>query len=221
MGCDYLDYEVDAKGQRIEFETMGLYGLPTFTRISDHCQIIIDEDGHCPQIASDVNAQLGDQAIEHFNHLKPCDSTDLVKPVIDICEPLDLPDVKPQISITWGDSDCDCIESDDVEVMYLTICNPYSNIVFDHFTIHQLTVVDDQGNPVATLPNGQPSIQLIPVGPYCFGEIEPCSCISREFVLRNRGAITGSNHIKIDGVCFDAHLHFDQTACFSFDICKD
>ena len=81
--------------------------------------------------------------------------------------------------------------------------------------------MDAAGNPVATLPDGTPSVELTPIGPYCFGNIASCSCVSREFVLRNRGAMAGEYHIRATGICYDVNLHFDDEACFKFDICAD
>ena len=164
---------------------------------------------------------LSERMHEHHNEMPPCDADADWEPTRGRCEPLDLPAMSPDIKITWGDSICDCIESDDTEVMTITVCNPYSNIDYSSFTILKLEVVDGTGNPVASLPDGTPSVQLTPIGPHCFGAIERCTCISREFVLRNRGALAGEYRIRVTGICFDIHMHDDATACFKFDICED
>lgn len=137
------------------------------------------------------------------------------------CHDAKIPKFLPEVKVKWGDSDCDCIESNDVETMCLTVCNRYSNITFKGLTIGMLQVCDENGNPVPLLPDGNPSVQLVPVGPYCFGDIPPCSCVSREFVLINKGAKAGKYKIKIQGICYDVCLNYANEDCFEFEICKD
>jgi hypothetical protein len=137
------------------------------------------------------------------------------------CEPVDIPPLEPQVYIRWGDSRCDCIEGDDTEIMHLTVCNPYRNVTLSNLVVSQIVVVDSNGNPVPNLPNGDPSIELVPIGPYCFDDIAPCTCVTREFVLWLRGAPGGTYHIRIKGICFDACFHGDADACFQFEVCKD
>jgi hypothetical protein len=140
----------------------------------------------------------------------------------DTCTELTFPEIKPCISIKWGDSKCDCIESSDYEIMTLTVCNCYTNIKFSNFVISMLEVLDADGKPVPTLPNGTPSVKIHPIGIYCFGNIEPCSCVSREFVIINEGAKEGKYRIVLKGVCFDIiRSYTDDKSCFSFTICKD
>lgn len=208
----------DANGNKLDLTSEGAgnadLGLPTFTRIADDC---LDEDV-CASVANDVNEITSERAENDVNRMRPCEGRLLQKPA---CRELRLPRVRPFIDIKWGNSECDCIESDDTEIVSITVCNIYSNIEFSDFTIHKLEVVDANGDPVATLPDGTPSVELTPIGPYCFGTIESCSCVSREFVLRNRGAIAGEYHIRATGICYDVNLHFDEEACFKFDICAD
>ena len=137
------------------------------------------------------------------------------------CSEAEIPSFTPVINIKWGDSECDCIESNDTEVMCLTVCNYYSNVTFTGFTIHSLQVCDENGNPVPLLPDGNPSVELVPRGPYCFGDIAPCSCISREFIILNKGAKAGKYKIKVQGICYDVCLNFADEDCFEFEICKD
>ena len=58
------------------------------------------------------------------------------------CVALELPDIHPCISVRWGDSPCDCIETDDVEVACVTVCNCYSNFTFSDLSIGQILVTD-------------------------------------------------------------------------------
>lgn len=138
------------------------------------------------------------------------------------CKDVELPNLKPCISIKWGDSKCDCIESSDYELMTITICNCYSNIEFSNFVISSIEVTDTLGKPVAILPNGTPSIKLHPIGVYCFGNIEPCSCISREFVVITEGAKEGKYKLDLKGICFNISIpQHQESDCFTFNICKD
>jgi hypothetical protein len=62
--------------------------------------------------------------------------------------------------------------------------------------------------------------QLLP-SPYCFGDIAPCTCVTRQFVVRLRGAVPGPYRILLRGICFDACFHGDDEDCFVFQACKD
>jgi hypothetical protein len=176
-----------------------------------------EAEKNCRKLAALVNEQLA--STPKFNPLRPCDDRQpFEKPE---CHPLDMPPIAPWTSIRWGDSKCDCIEGDDTEIMHLTVCNPYKNLTLSNLVVTQLIVVDANGNPVPNLPDGSPSIQLVPVGPYCFDDIAPCTCVTREFVLRLRGAPPGTYHILLKGICFDACFHGDEEDCFIFNVCKD
>ena len=111
------------------------------------------------------------------------------------CVAVEFPDIHPCISVTWGDSACDCIETDDVEVACIKVCNCYSNVTFSELSIAQILVTDLAGNPVPNLPDGTPSVEVLPSGSICFGDVPPCkgdnqpSCVSRELVIYTRGAI--------------------------------
>jgi hypothetical protein len=143
------------------------------------------------------------------------------------CATVKFPDVKPCISVAWGDSKCDCLETDDVEVLCISVCNCYSNITFQDLIIGQIQITDIAGNPVPTLPDGTPSVQVIPSGPICFGDIGPCkgknqpSCVSRELVLYTRGAIGKDYRLSFEGVCFSVCHEFQTSQCFVVKLCQD
>lgn len=138
------------------------------------------------------------------------------------CRSIQPHDIQPCISIKWGDSKCDCLESSDYEVMTIEVCNCYGNLTFENFIISHMIVLDENNNQVPLLPNGTPSIQLIPVGVYCFGNIGPCSCVVREFVLINEGAKEGKYKILLRGICFDVSTKYQlKESCFEFEVCKD
>lgn len=141
------------------------------------------------------------------------------------CKSIKSPNIEPCISISWGDSSCDCLETDDLEVLCISICNCYSNISFNNFTISMIEVTDSNGNTVENLPDGTPSVQAIPIGPICFGSIEPCtqgstSCVNREFSIHTRGAKDGEYQVKLHGICFDVSFNYHKTSCFKFNLCK-
>lgn len=142
------------------------------------------------------------------------------------CKKLDLPAVSPCFSVVWGDSECDCLETDDYEVLIIKACNCYANVAFQNLVIGRLTVTDSDGKPVPALPDGTPSVEIVPSGPICFGTLAPCtdnepSCKAREIVIRTRGAVAGSYQLKFGPVCFDVVNHFSTETCFSFKLCKD
>lgn len=200
------------------------FGLPNFTRIPPECITLVPPstgDDVCTETATEVNEILSTRSASLQNQMLPCNASDDWEPESSTCVSVNLPEMSPNIQISWGDSDCDCIESDDTEIMTITVCNPFSNITYSGFTIHKVEVLDSSGNAVATLPDGTDSIELVPVGPYCFGNISGCSCVSREFVLRNRGSMAGEYHIHLSGICYDVNVHNNSSTCFKFDICKD
>ena len=143
------------------------------------------------------------------------------------CEKVKIPEIKPCISVAWGDSKCDCMETDDVEIMCITVCNCYSNITMGDLSIGHIGITDMAGNPVPTLPDGSPSVLVVPSGPICFGDIGPCSdddnpsCVSRELVVYTRGAIGKDYKLSFEGVCFTVKHHFQSEACFVLTLCKD
>jgi hypothetical protein len=143
------------------------------------------------------------------------------------CEPAPFPDIRPCITVKWGDSDCDCLETDDVEVLCITICNCYSNVSLAGVTIGQIVVTDLNGNPVPTLPDGTPSIQVIPTGPICFGDIGPCTdkahppCVSRELAFYTRGAAANDYRLFFHGICFQVCHEYQAEQCFTVKLCRD
>ncbi len=114
-----------------------------------------------------------------------------------------------------------------MEALCVTVCNCYSNVTFSDLTICQIQVTDMGGNPVPNLPDGTPSVQVIPSGPICFGDIGPCTdknhpgCVSREIVLRTRGAKGGNYRLTFNGICFDVCHHFQSEQCFTVNLCQD
>lgn len=141
-----------------------------------------------------------------------------------MCLEADIPKLSPVIELLWGDSNCDCIETDDYEVFYIAVRNPYNNVNFSNFRIGKIRVVDKKGKLVAVLPDGTDSVELVPVGPYCFGNIDACSSkrdnsVFRQFVLNNRGAKSGDYKILLEGICFEVSTAYSQKQCLAIDLC--
>ena len=144
----------------------------------------------------------------------------------DPCRKFESCDLSPEISVRWGDSACDCLESDDVEVLCITVCNHFSNLTYVNFSIGQIIVTEMDGTPVPTLPDGSASIQFIPSGAICFGDIGPCvpgrqNCVTREVALYTRGAKGKNYRLSFDGVCFTVQHAAKTEACFVLPICQD
>jgi hypothetical protein len=143
------------------------------------------------------------------------------------CVAVQLPDLMPCISVKWGDSNCDHLETNDVEVLCITVCNCYSNVTFNNLSIGHIVVTDMAGNPVPLLPDGTPSVQIFPSGPICFGSLVPCKppqqphCVSRELVLYTRGAIGKKYRLSFEGICFTIVHHFEEEKCFVLCLCQD
>ena len=143
------------------------------------------------------------------------------------CTEVEFPRIRPCITVSWGDTKCDCMETDDLEVLCITVCNCYSNVTFGNLSIGHVQVTDAAGNPVPALPDGTPSVQVVPSGPICFGDIGPCvdrdrpSCVSRELVLYTRGAVGKTYRLTFSAICFSVCHHYQHEQCFTFKLCQD
>jgi hypothetical protein len=186
----------------------------------------------CSDIARDQDAYLSKRCASKFNVLKrvSCHCPDAAPEPGDChcdCRAVQLPDLQPCISVAWGDSQCDCMETDDVETLCVTVCNCYSNVTFNDLTIGQIRITDMAGNPVPVLPDGTPSVQVIPSGPICFGDVGPCQgrnqpgCVSRELVMYTRGAVGKDYRLSFEGVCFSVSHAFQTEQCFIVTLCQD
>ncbi|HEV2738435.1 MAG TPA: hypothetical protein VGU66_07650 [Candidatus Elarobacter sp.] len=186
----------------------------------------------CSDIEHDQAAYLSKRCASKFNVLPrvSCRCPDAAPTSGDChcdCTAAPLPDLQPCISVAWGDSKCDCMETDDVEIMCITVCNCYSNVTFNDLTIGQIRITDMAGNPVAALPDGTPSVQVVPSGPVCFGDIGPCkghnqpTCVSRELVVYTRGAVGKNYRLSFEGVCFSVSHSVQSEQCFVLTLCQD
>lgn len=143
------------------------------------------------------------------------------------CTTVPLPELEPCVSISWGDSECDCMEGDDHEEICISICNCYDNVTFKNVRIGGIVITDEDGRMPPRLPDDSPSSELYSVGPYCFGDIGPCvdgtkSCVTRNAVIINRGLPPGTWKVRMIGLCFDVVHHYDEREMeFAFDVCKN
>ncbi len=136
------------------------------------------------------------------------------------CEPINIPEILPCLSLRWGDGRRDQIETDDVEVLCIIASNPYANVTLKNLTI-VLTALTLDGNPVPALPDGTPSVEITPSEFICFGDLTPCpedgASASREVVLVSRGARAG-NYIFSVGYCFSVELMQRQVNRFRLEL---
>jgi hypothetical protein len=186
----------------------------------------------CAEHQGEQNAVLAEHNASLINTMpsKNCNCPDSKPGLGDCdckCETIKLPVIEPCISIKWGDSACDCLETDDMEVLSISVCNCYSNVTFSDLSIAQISVTELDGSPVPVLPDGTPSVRVIPTGPICFGDIGPCTdkdkpnCVSREVVLYTRGAVGRDYLVSFNGVCFSVSHHLQSEKCFVLKLCQD
>ena len=142
------------------------------------------------------------------------------------CAPLELPVIQPCFKLQWGDGPDDRIETDDIEVLCITVWNPYSNITIKDLTTY-IYITDENGDLPANLPDGTASVMVKPAYGICFGDIPPCdennpdelSAISREWTLISRGAKDGTYFVAIF-YCYSVELAFAWYTAFPIDLVK-
>ncbi len=162
------------------------------------------------RLATNTGGQAFSAPVSHVGGFQAVLEQVICGGIREVCQTVDLPKIVPCLTLRWGDGPEDHLETDDTEVLCITVCNPYSNVILKNFTV-QLVVTDENGAPVANQPDGTPSVLIKPNFMICFDDIPPCnpdkpdqrSCVSREVVLINRGAIEGKYKIFII-YCFDA-----------------
>ncbi len=142
------------------------------------------------------------------------------------CETVAEPKIVPCFRLRWGDGPQDQLETDDTEVLCLTVCNPYSNVVLKNFNV-QLFIVPAAGGAIPNQPDGTPSVMIRPQFNICFDDIPACdpqkpnqSCVSREVVLIDRGAKPGQYKVFVF-YCFEAcftKFSLRDPAVFTLDL---
>lgn len=142
------------------------------------------------------------------------------------CKRADMPDYSPCLSVVWGDSPKDCLESEDFELLFIKATNCYDNLLFRSLTIAKITILDVAGKPPAPLPDGRPSIEVFPKGPICFGDLLPCSerepsCKVRELAIRFQNTIPGKYQLKLEDVNYELHFQYETADTFLLDVVVD
>ena len=142
------------------------------------------------------------------------------------CQTVPEPKIVPCLRLRWGDGPQDHLETDDTEVLCITVCNPYSNVVLKDFNL-QLILTTSTGGAIPNQADGTPSVQIKPQFNICFDDIPPCdpknprkSCVSREVVLIDRGAVPGQYKL-FAFYCFEACFtknNFREPAVFTLDL---
>ncbi len=109
-----------------------------------------------------------------------------------------IPKIHPCFEIRYAcrGKPCDRIKTPAAEVLCLTARNPYTNVTLKHLRIIRFVVTDAAGNPVPTLPDGTPTVAIIPSAGIYFGDLPPStptvpSAVTREVTLRSRSAKKG------------------------------
>lgn len=182
------------------------------------CEI---ERDSCEKETSGAQAELLAMAIDkEFSMTANPGCSGITDPALigTVCQTFEMPEIRPCFFIKWGDGKRDQIETEDFEVLLLTVCNPYNNITFGHILIPKIEVTDALGNPVPLLPDGTESVMLIPSRMICFEEIPPCTCRSFELVLKSCGALEGPYKLKFSyclEVCIDSKIKFQE---FDFEL---
>lgn len=118
------------------------------------------------------------------------------------CKSIKWPEVAPCFRLHWGDGPSDQLETHDTEVLILEICNNYDNLAFQGMSLPVIKLVQADGSPVPTLPDGSPAAMIVPTQALCLGNLEPCSCIYLELVLIARNAAPGQYKIELS-YCID------------------
>ncbi|MEM7086786.1 MAG: hypothetical protein AAF489_11420 [Bacteroidota bacterium] len=134
------------------------------------------------------------------------------------CSQLDIPKIEPCFYLNFGDSNSDQLEEHDTEVAYLTICNPYRNMMFKGLTITE--VILSPSSPLT--PNGELALQIVPDKLVHFSCLKACSCLSREFAIMARGIPKGTYTVEFK-YCVEEVLVLDEhagSAVFEIDIVR-
>jgi hypothetical protein len=101
--------------------------------------------------------------------------------------------IAPVFTLKWGDGPADQFESNDLEVIYIRIHNPFRDLVLRDVKIFNIAITPNQ-----TLPNGGDAVVIVPAIIDCFDNIQPCSYVSRDFALVIDQAVVGGYHISFD-----------------------
>jgi len=172
----------------------------------------------CNEHAEEQNEELIERAKAKFNTIHSdatCDS-----PFTERCEGQAISsDVRltPCFYFHWGDGHNDQIEEHDTEIFYITVCNPFDDILFTGLRITKVTLIPDI-HPLD-------KIQIVPDRFISLDCLEPCSCQSREFAIITRATDTAGNYsLEVEycyeGISMAGSEHHGKVA-FNMEITED
>ncbi len=215
-GCDFEPNEIDLGNGICRL------GLPTTVQ-NGNCEIIPPHvPTTCEEVEEKVEAALQDRCETKTSELKACIAAEQCDcDPVNECTSVVVPEVEPCVNIKWEENSCGGIGSNDYKVMCISVTNCYDNVVFEGFKIGCIEVLDEEGNPIATHPDGTSPIEAIPIGPHCFGNIAPCSTVSREFSVKTTMAGEGRYQVKLVGVCYHVSFDYIKERCFKLKVCND
>lgn len=155
---------------------------------------------------------LKEKDIKH-HIIRPINQSQICVSSRERCIPLDIPKLEPCFSLEWGDSPQDQFETHDTEIVFITVCNPYTNVTFDGLTITKIVVTPNQ-----ILPNGEESFDIVPSKLICYNHLPACSCSTREYAFILRNAKPGSYTVNFE-YCIDSiHLESGKIGQNKFEI---
>lgn len=119
----------------------------------------------------------------------------------------------PLFTLKWGDGLSDQFESEDFEVIYILVHNPYRNLIYRNLMIFDITITPNQ-----TLPNGDDAVMIIPAEIACFEEVQPCSHVSRDFALVLDHCLVGTYQIAFKYCIEEISIVSGSTGAAAFNI---
>lgn len=171
------------------------------------------------KIAKQFNIKMGSLKVKTV--LEEC-----ICPPVE-CNPVEIPEMGPRFTLRYGEAETDRIDTNDLEVLCLTACNPHSNIIIKDLTVFITALARDGGEiPDLPGPDGMPTVWIKPSHYICFGDLRPCipdspngglSCVSRELVLSTNSAIADNYTFRIT-YCYSVELLFRKQNTFRLEI---
>lgn len=119
----------------------------------------------------------------------------------------------PIFTLKWGDGPSDHFESNDLEVIYILVHNPYRNLVYRNLIIFDITITPNQ-----PLPGGDDAARIIPAEIACFEEVQPCSYVARDFALILDHALIGTCQIAFKYCIEEISIVSGSTGAAAFNI---
>lgn len=119
----------------------------------------------------------------------------------------------PVFTLEWGEGPSDQFESEDFEVIYILVHNPYRNLIYRNLMIFDITITPNQ-----TLPNGDDAVMIIPAEIACFEEVQPCSHVARDFALVLDHCLVGAYQIAFKYCIEEISIVSGSTGNAAFNI---